>query len=69
MTTKFVICDHCQQLRIPAHMLGSRCVFCPKPGRPHLASPPLPSGYAVHPMIKPPADALDAMVRRVKEAR
>ena len=62
--TKFYTCEVCHELRIAAHMIGSKCIYCPK-DLPRLAPPPAP--YVGHPDIRPPQDALDAMVRRVKE--
>lgn len=62
---RFVICTGCNHIRSLADMArDGKCIYR---RRPHLASPPLPSGFEA--VTRPPQDALDAMVRRVKEAQ
>lgn len=51
---------------------GNVCpCICHVRRRPHLASPPPPSGFQVtaHPAIRPESDALDAQLRRMREAQ
>ena len=65
MTTEFAICSGCGQIRALADLRGKGCRFSPC-NRPNLAKAPLPAGFRVQPMVKPPEDAVTKVLREMR---